>query len=525
MSHGFTAKHFALLAELNGQVRREGDVHQDAAYAELVDAYEATAEWARALQRKLFPEGFVRKLSKPTDQWRQKFKPYTWTRIYPRQNASRHLAYTVGIDADGFCVKIDTVSAQDVVRSRYDELSRYDHRLSPFASITPPQMGLSWTLDQLVDWSIEAIGLFEPGYDEIARRLGLGSGALHLVTDKEVSRGAFDYWRSVLLENADVSGPVRGLAQQDVWFTERDGEGGAEVKAGLDPLGNEWAVELNAPPEPGNYNRLTAMAIDETGGLHLLRQGWLRGRRPAADIRVPEFVSSTGLQPVSVVAEGKAAERSWFLVADLSDAPERIRRTTAAFVELCWAARTPVQTQAEVEGASASIGGGESDRPYLLPARPALDPRIVEQLHGKVWQTLATALSAKKVVYRKWRRAGGFSIDMEVARENRPPLLIEIKTGCSTSDVHTAVGQLMLYRKLFPNLSGHRPVLLIDATLSGAIAAAVAALDIAIHQYQWTGEGDSRSPIFSEAFCDLCGLAQMSEVGGERDQQHARLSK
>lgn len=85
-------------------------------------------------------------------------------------------------------------------------------------------------------------------------------------------------------------------------------------------------------------------------------------------------------------------------------------------------------------------------------------------------------------------------------------MLIEIKTGCSTSDVHTAVGQLMLYRKLFANLSGHKAVLLIDATLSDAIAAAVAALDIEIHQYQWTGKGDSRLPIFSDAFCDLCGL-------------------
>lgn len=511
MDHGFKTKHFALLADLSGQVRRDGDAYQDAAYAELVDAYEATAEWARALQRKLFPDGFVRKLSKPTDQWRQRFKPYTWTRIYPRQNAPRHLAFTVGIDADGFCVKIDTVSAPDSVRAIYEELSRQDHRLSPFASIASPQVGLSWTFDQLIDWSIEAIGLFEPGYDEIARRLGLASGALHLVTDTEVSRKSFDYWRSALLENADVSGRVRRIAQQDVWFTEQDGEGGAEIKAGLDPLGNEWAVELNAPPEPGNYNRLTAVATDETGGLHLLRRGWLRGRRPAPDIRVPEFISLTGLQPLSVAAEGKAAERSWFLVADLSDPPARIRRTTAAFVELCWAARTPL-AQATGKDAVAWAGGGESDQPYVLPARPALDPRVVEQLHGKVWQTLATALSAKEVRYRKWRRAGGFSIDMEIARDNGSPLLVEIKTGCSTSDVHTAVGQLMLYRELFPNLSGHKPVLLIDAKLSSAIAAAVSALDIEIHQYHWRGEGNSRSPIFSDAFCHLCGLAQITEL-------------
>lgn len=44
MEHGFTAEHFALLAAYDGQVRQAGDPDQDRDYAELVVAYEATAD-------------------------------------------------------------------------------------------------------------------------------------------------------------------------------------------------------------------------------------------------------------------------------------------------------------------------------------------------------------------------------------------------------------------------------------------------------------------------------------------------
>lgn len=508
MKHGFTAEHFALLAEYDGKVRQVGNADEDRDYAELVAAYEATANWARAVQRRLFPQGYVRKLSKPTDQWHQKFKPYTWTRIYPRREAPRHLAYTVGIEAAGeFCVKIDTVGVNDRIRKRYEALCRYDHHLSPFASMIPAEKGLAMSFEELLDWSNESIATFEPGYDEIARRLGLMSPNMRLITDMEVSRNAFDLWRDILLDNADGTGPVRSIAGHGVWFREKNGKGGAEVQAGLDPFGKEWAVEFNAPPEPGDYQRLTAIAADETGGLHLLRQGWLRGRRPAHDIRISEFIASTGLSPVPVEAEGKAAERRWFLVADLGDSPERIRKKTADFIELCWAARTPIEpTDTAASEAGESLGGDESDAPYLLPARGAMDSKTIDQLHGTVWKALAASLSTEKINYRKWRRADGYSIDMEIAREGEQSLLVEIKTGCAASDVHTGVGQLSLYRKLFPRLAGHKAVLLIDVDLPKGLAYAVAALDIEVHHYAWYDENGTRRVKFSDNFRALCGF-------------------
>jgi hypothetical protein len=339
MDHGVRPEHFALLRQLDGVARTSGDPAQDQAYETLVEAYEATAAWARAVQQRLFADGFVRKLSRPTDM-AQKFKPYTWVRIYPRRNAPKALAYTVGIDADGeFCVKLDTVQINGTaVRDRYDELRHYDNHLSPFAAIISAETGLAMSFEELVDWSIDAIGGFEPGYDALALELGLIEPRMQLITDPAQSRAAFARWAEAI--GGPVGGGVFKVADHNVWMKAVDGAAGIDARLGLDSSGSEWAVEINAPPQPGDHNRLAGIAEDLSGGLHLLRQGWLRGRRPAPDIREDDFARLTGLTPVPVVATGRAAARRWFLVASLDDPPERIRRTTAHFVARCEAARS-----------------------------------------------------------------------------------------------------------------------------------------------------------------------------------------
>ncbi|MBJ7441481.1 MAG: HNH endonuclease [Sphingopyxis sp.] len=340
MDHGILAEHFTLLDALDGVARASGDPAQDRDYETLVEAHEATARWARAVQDRLFPKGFVRKLSRPTDM-AQKFKPYTWVRIYPRKGAPKELAYTVGIDASGeFCVKIDTVQINGTeTRRRYDELRHHDHHLSPFAAIILAETGLAMSFEKLVDWSCDQIGTFEPGYDALAQELGLIAPQMRLVTESEISRDAFVHWHGAL-GAGPADGAMRNITGQNVWLQARDSQAGMDVKLGLDANGGEWSVEINAPPVAGDHNRLSGIARDPSGGLHLLRQGWLRGRRPAPDIREQEFAEKAGLTAIPVVATGKAAARRWFLVASLDDPLERIRRTTARFVELCERTRT-----------------------------------------------------------------------------------------------------------------------------------------------------------------------------------------
>jgi hypothetical protein len=517
MHHDFTAEHFALLAQLDGVARTTGDPQQDAAYAELVDAYEATAAWARAVQAQLFPAGWVRKLSRPTDMG-QKFKYYTWVRIYPRPEAPKELAYTVGIDASGeFCVKLDTVQINGSARRRrYDELRRHDNHLSPFAAILPAEAGLALSFEQLVAWTVDRIGTFDPGYDALAAELGLIPPELTLVTDAGQSRTAFARWHRALAGDAGAGG-IQRVGDHRAWMKARNGTGGIEARLGLDPTGAEWAVEINAPPQPGDHNRLSAIAADTTGGLHLLRQGWLRGRRPAPDIRETAFMAATGLAPASVPATGKAAARRWFLVASLDDPPARIRTTTARFVEHCWSARTPIggsepgnanRSDGHWADGEATIGGAERGGYRTLPARPAVDARIIEHLHGRVWEALARQLAHHGISYRVWRRPPGYAIDMEIEVPGRAPLLVEIKTGTAIGDVHTGVGQLQLYRQLFPDLREHDAVLLIDVDLPPRLHAAVTGLAIGVHRYHWEDGSSERQVVFADAFRTLCGLPQ-----------------
>lgn len=339
MDHGIRAEHFSLLDALDSVVRVNGDPAQDSDYETLVEAYEATARWARAVQDRLFPKGFVRKLSRPTDM-AQKFKPYTWVRIYPRKDAPKELAYTIGIDgSDEFCVKIDTVQINGTeIRRRYDELRHHDNHFSPFAAIIPAENGLAMSFEELVDWSCDQIGNFEPGYDALALELGLIAPQMRLVTEPEISRNAFAHWHEALAAGP-ADGATRSITGHKVWLQAKDSQAGIDAKLGIDANGGEWSVEINAPPVAGDHNRLSGIARDASGGLHLLRQGWLRGRRSAPDIREQEFAEKTGFAAIPVAATGKAVARRWFLVASLDDPPKRIRRTTARFVELCEKAR------------------------------------------------------------------------------------------------------------------------------------------------------------------------------------------
>jgi 5-methylcytosine-specific restriction protein B len=176
MADYFTSDHFKLLNKWKGQKRDETNPEQNRVYEDLKTAYEVTEAWANQVKTKLFPTGVIEVRKRPTSQ-ANTFLPYNWARIYPAADSPKELAYTVGIGADdGFVVKIDTVGLNDGVPVRRDYLAlrgSYDNA-SPIIAMLPASEGLSKSLAELVDWSVEAIRKFQFRYDEVVTKLGLG---------------------------------------------------------------------------------------------------------------------------------------------------------------------------------------------------------------------------------------------------------------------------------------------------------------------------------------------------------------
>lgn len=176
MAEYFTSDHFKLLNKWQGQKKDSSNPEQQRAYEELSRAYQVTDEWAKELKRKLFPEGKVDILRKPTNQ-ANNFASYNWAKIYPSTDAPKELAYTVGIDADhGFVVKIDTVGLDDgnPVRKAYLELRGPYDNTSPIVAQLPAAEGLDKSLADLVEWSIGAIRAFRLRYPEMVAKLNIG---------------------------------------------------------------------------------------------------------------------------------------------------------------------------------------------------------------------------------------------------------------------------------------------------------------------------------------------------------------
>lgn len=177
MADYFTSDHFKLLNKWKGQKRDDSNPEQNRAYEDLQKAYSVTETWANELQRRYFPMGRVEIRKRPTSQ-ANNFTEYNWAKIYPSNEAPKELAYTVGINSeDGFVVKIDTVSLGEdsAVRRAYLTLRGAMDNTSPIVAVLSAAEGLSKSLPDLVEWSIEAIRGFGLRYDEVVSQLKLGT--------------------------------------------------------------------------------------------------------------------------------------------------------------------------------------------------------------------------------------------------------------------------------------------------------------------------------------------------------------
>lgn len=174
MVDSFTSEHFRLLDQWKEQKRDNVNEEQNLAYDELKRAYEITELWANKVKAKLFPEGYVKVRKRPTSR-ANSFFAYNWARIYPKKNSPEKIAYTVGIDVEGFVVKIDTVNLndKDPTRRKYFSIRGQYNNSSPIIAMISKSEGLSKSLDELVDWSIDSIQKFSLTYDELVSKLNM----------------------------------------------------------------------------------------------------------------------------------------------------------------------------------------------------------------------------------------------------------------------------------------------------------------------------------------------------------------
>jgi hypothetical protein len=271
MDHGFRAKHFELLRRWGSHHYDGADPPKAQARASLRGAWDATEAWANALQARLFPLGRV-EIRKAVINQGQAFTPYTWAKIYPSPSSPGALAFTVGIDADDFVVKIDTVGNTDA-RAAYVELRGGDNANSPFGATLSRSEGLGLSLEALVDWSANAIRDFRMGYEEVLRRTGLAVPKLTLVTEAAESRRGFATWREALLSGAVRKGPLYWLPEGGIVFRPtRSGRMADDdgMELGVDPTGRTWAVQINEPRIAGDHNSLSAIAVSADGERFLL---------------------------------------------------------------------------------------------------------------------------------------------------------------------------------------------------------------------------------------------------------------
>ncbi|WP_316185819.1 MULTISPECIES: hypothetical protein [unclassified Bradyrhizobium] len=480
-TNSFTLEQFELL-ERWGEVPWLRSPEQLQAYEKLQLAHALTERWAEELRRRLFPNGSVEGRKSVVTQG-QRVQPYTWSRIYPRPDAPRTLAYTVGIDRSGeFIVKIDTYQPTESLRRQYEEFRGPAFDVSPCAAVMPARTGCSLNLRELVDWSERAILDFEIGYEQAEQILGLVPQVLSPVAGIEEVREWLERWREMMVDGVATSVRRFWVADVDLVmeFAPLPNQG-VLARLGTDPTGTRWAVEINDPSRAVNYNPLTTVAKNSSGRAFLLRQGMLK-TAGGPDVPTGRLASKLGLEPVHLGFTGKAARRLWYVVCQLDLPADEVRSATAAFVRACEVVRGWAPP-ASSPRASTRLGSDERGGKFVVPPRTAEEVER-HRRHGSVYLKLKETLLAASVDVYKLVHPLGYETDAVVRRRDGSLALVEIKTGSSAGEVHTGVGQLHVYRKLMDGIADAELWLLLPKPIEPDLRKALAAAGVRTLTYE-----------------------------------------
>jgi hypothetical protein len=337
------------------------------------------------------------------------------------------------------------------------------------------------------------------------------ASAYKLLTGKREIRGAFQIWRDALERHGSWRGNLWWLSEERIVFANREHRSerklGKFVVLGTDATGANVTVQLNEPAQRGNENPLSGVARDDKGRLHLVRQGVLHKNTQSTRIFEKQFIARTGLAPIDLTIAGVPAKRAWFLVTGLDASSSEICRNIASFVDACNVARGDERaTTAKADAERLEELFGRPEAGGQTSVVPSLGPKKRNRLQGTVWQTLQALLIADGRDLLKPRHPRGYEVDGELSAGNEK-ILIEIKCTTSASDIYEGLGQLTLYPRLLPRLSGHARILLIPGLPRAALAASVEECGIELHSYDLLIDGSDVTARFSPSFLDRCGLA------------------
>lgn len=324
---------------------------------------------------------------------------------------------------------------------------------------------------------------------------------LQLLTDLGQIREAFSIWRNAMEQHGQRRGSIWWLPEGKMYFRIK----GSDFKLGLDPTGENWTVELNEPGQ-GTENPLSGLARSSTGRPYLLRQGILHKNAQSLRIESDEFEDRTGLKRADVTISGEPARRSWFIVTALDIPAAEICQNTAAFVDRCGLARNrDVAVVAKRDDERLTELFGKPEQGGQIIGYPTINLNQRRRIHGEVWQKLNALLVEDGRCLDKPKHARGYEVDGEIETATEK-LLIEIKTDNAAADVYTGIGQLIVYPKLLPRLSGHRRVLLLPGSPSGALIEAIRDCGVELHSYNLNLDGEDVHVSFSARFLRLCNL-------------------
>jgi hypothetical protein len=106
---------------------------------------------------------------------------------------------------------------------------------------------------------------------------------------------------------------------------------------------------------------------------------------------------------------------------------------------------------------------------------------IIDRTHGIVVNALAKELEIQNYKFGNDRNR-----DLFIHRNNKVTTLFEIKTSCSTQNLYSAVGQLIIYS--IPIKNEVKLIIVIPKKLNGTVIKRLSKLGIQILYYEWVNE-------------------------------------